>query len=132
MDEEYYLMFMNKTQTVQFAASVSFDSTIKANASFSSSTTVSNEDYNTYRNRVNRTFIDAYGGAYIPGMTVSRWAETLDFNLAPIDREADLLHNVMVFSNFPSKPPLNVYKASTYIQAAIASYLNENSINGLV
>lgn len=63
-------------------------------------------------------------------MTVGKWAETLDNNLAPIDREADLISALMVFSNFPSKPALAVYKASTYLQTAIAAYLNENSING--
>jgi len=74
--------------------------------------------------------MDAIGGAYTAGMSVKAWSETLDANLVALDREADLLSNLVLGSNFPMFPMMTVFKANAYVQNAIATYLNVNSIDG--
>ena len=58
------------------------------------------------------------------------WANSLDQNLRAIDREADLLSNLILGSNFPMFPIATVFKANAYVQNAIRTYLGKNSLDG--
>lgn len=131
LNEEYWHKMKETIKTVQTSASIGFSiDYIQFSTSFSSSSSVSSSDYSSFKSSIKRTFIDAVGGAYMPGMSVTKWAETLDNNMVTIDREVDLLNNLVLFSNFPDQSALSVYKASIHIKNAISKYLKENTVTG--
>lgn len=67
-NEEYYHKMRETLSTVQTSASIGFSTDyINLSASFSSSTSVSTSEFNSYKNSIKKTYIDAIGGAYTPG-----------------------------------------------------------------
>ncbi len=128
VDESYYNKKKETMTNVQLSASISFANIIST--TFDSDKTVSAQEVASYQQNIVKTIVDAVGGRYLPGMTTKEWADTLDANMRAFDREADLLSNLILGSNFPMFPMATVFKANGVVQEAIKQYLGLNSIDG--
>jgi hypothetical protein len=128
VDESYYNKKKETITNVQLSASISFANMIST--TFDSNKTVSAQEIASFQQNIVKTVVDAVGGRYLPGMSTREWAESLDANMRAFDREADLLSNLILGSNFPMFPMATVFKANAFVQDAIKQYLGLNSIDG--
>lgn len=67
---------------------------------------------------------------YVPGMTLQEWANTLEGNLVSIDRESDVISNLVSQSNFESINIRTLLEIRRNINKALETYMKVNARSG--
>ena len=122
----YWNNMQSKIDTVKKSASFGFQPFINTGVS---SSQVSQNDLNEYRNSTtNSGLIIAKGGIYKPNNNIlDDWIESLDRNLADIDRKGILLSDLITQDAFPAFSSSAISETRKHIESAILSYLLVNT-----
>jgi len=101
---------------------------VKGGTSVSVSESSNQTQTQEYSSNIKVTKAQSIGGLYKPGYTVDKWAETLDNNLAIIDKEIDTIDSFITNFNFPSIQRISLAKTREIVENATEAYLRTNLI----